>query len=110
MLWPDHTKVGAGDYTLSGTPVPSSEVWRMDSMYAWNNDTACSKIELWADYAGFGYMILAEQDTVGIGELVRWNGLATLKEGGRLRVKFYGCQDGDVLEYKARGYIMVVPA
>jgi len=109
MLWPDHTKSGAGDYTLSGTLCPAGEIWRMDAMYAWNNDTACSKIELVAEYAGFGEFLLAEKDNPGVGEYVRWEGSVTLEEDGRLRAKFYGCQDGDKLEYMARGNTMEVP-
>lgn len=104
----DHTKSGAGDDILYTGQVPEFEVWRLDSIVAQNDDTACSRIEIVFDHPAME-MILAAKDNPAAGELVRWDGILTMSQSMRLYVKFYDCLDGDYNWFQARGHLVTVP-
>lgn len=102
------TVSGAGDKTQYTNSVPSDTVWRIEGVYVFNDDTSCSRIEIVVNQAS-GHVILKRVDNPAAGELVRWDGMVTMKQGA-IYGKFYDCLDGDYIEVQTRGYAMEVPA
>lgn len=100
--------VGAGEKTLYYGTVPAGTVWRIQSITARNDTTACSKIVVWAGYPT-GDVIVYEQPNPVANQLELWQGSLVLKYDCNFWVKFHGCQDGDYITTYARGYKMAVP-
>lgn len=100
-------KDGDGDVTLFGSSPPEGQVWRIEGVEARNEDTACTRIRFQAHYP-LGNMIFWEKDGPAADELVRWDGLVTLPEDGRIDAIFEGCLDLDQLRFNVQGYKMDV--
>lgn len=102
------TVSGTGEKTLYTNQTPSGEVWRVETLWARNEDTACTKIQLWNGSAS-GTSYISEVLNPAIGEMITWSGLNTLGDEGTVGATFYGCADGDHIAFGGRGYKMAIP-
>jgi len=103
----NHTKVGAGHYTLATAVVPSGYVYVADYISTVNLHTICARTyEVYTTVAGLvvGFLPIVASNTwtysppMGI----------VLKEGDKVAVSFLSCNNGDYLAMKVWGHKMKV--
>lgn len=99
---------GDGDKTIYGAAVPAGEVWRVEGINAWNEDSAFTRLLAVAHHSAADVAVV-DNPSPGAGERNCWSGVLTLKEGETINAEFYGCTDGDTVHLVFNGYILELP-
>ncbi|NIP56244.1 MAG: hypothetical protein GWN77_09460 [Gammaproteobacteria bacterium] len=97
------TSAAAGNNTLSGTDVPSGEIWVIDTVSAVNVNTDPTKISIYINTTT-GNVTLAEGWTPGINHFVIALGQFVLHEGDSIDAVFTGCTLNDDIYLRYNGY------
>ncbi len=98
---------GAGTIELSGTAVPTGEVWTVEHIGGINNTTAPALVELRVIKSGIGFKLYEDRAPVLQRHSI-WTGRVTLKAGDYCRVTLHGTVAGDDLYAYFSGYRMKV--
>lgn len=80
----------AGNNLLSGTTVPSGEIWNIQAIGAINATSAIPEIDLQVSVNGITVTLLTKL-TPAAGEWVSWSSIVTLSEGDYVRARFVTC-------------------
>jgi len=92
----DHTKVGAGTYTMVFPDTPATEIHKVLFISVRNNVSVCSDILLYATVNRILAPIGQFTDPIG-GRYDVWQGEVWLDPGDKITILFEGCQGDDPL-------------
>lgn len=105
---PEDLDADAGYNALDGTVVPAGEVYRVESIRAYDQTSTCGTIEVLINVGGTVIQteILSNPPA---NTRIKWDGMCTLKEDDFIRIAYWGVTVNDVLKARIRGYKVQVP-
>lgn len=93
----------AGSNVLSGTAVPSGEVWHVLNVAAIDAVSSYSRVTIWADISSINVILLDRSTPVG-NRWDIWNGEIVLSEGDKIEVGYSGVTLNDTILFRYGGY------